>query len=416
MFKKVSVAVALVCALLAVPALANAATGEITGEVTEFEGGAAVPEAEVCAKEIGGGFILTCVLTRSDGTYTIKELADGQYTVEFSKGNSGLNLRKQFYFDEEGTNPPDEVTVSQGTPATEIDGLLEPGGGLEGRVTAEVGGGPVGGVEVCAITGNEYEECVETDGNGEYAFIGLSEVEYEVEFFGGFFGYETQFYENAGALSDATPVPVQIGSSVPGIDAVLVRGAEISGHVYAAADGRPIGNISVCAIAVSGLEPTACAGTEADGSYLLGVLPAGSYKVGFSTELREFFPEAELEEDGWSTLFWNQQPNLAAAETITLGHGDEATNIDARLSPTPTTVTPGPIVQPPVTALPAPVPVSPKPKPKVVCVKGLHRIKRHGKVVCVKPHHKKRNHKKRHHRHRRHHGRHLHASQAGARS
>jgi hypothetical protein len=398
--KRLSILAVLICAVLALPAAADAATGEITGEVTEFEGGAAVPEAEVCAEEVGGNFGRFCVLTRSNGTYTVEELQAGNYTVEFTHGKSGLNLRKQYYFDEEGSNPPDEVTVTPGTPTTGIDGLLEPGGELEGRVTAEVGGGPVDAVEVCAITDNETEQCTETDANGEYAFIGLSEVEYEIEFFAGPFGYETQFFEGAGTFADATPVFVQIGFPVEDIDDVLSRGADIAGHVYAAAGGRPLGNISVCAFSAVGSEPSACAGTESDGSYVLGVLPAGSYKVGFSIEFREFFPEAEPEEDGWSTLFWNQQTALVAANSITLGHGGEATDIDARLSPTPATVIPGPIVQPPVTPLPTPVapaPVSPKPKPKVACVKFLHRVKRHGKVVCVKPHHKKR-----HPRHRRH--------------
>ena len=405
MIKKLLAIAILGCAVLVVPTVANAATGGISGEVTEFTSGNPVPEARVCAESQSGEF--ACVFAASNGIYSIGGLAPGSYAVEFSRGRSGRSLLPQYYDDREVGEQPVAVTVGSGV-VTGIDGHLKPGGGIGGRVTESAAGAPVEEVEVCAFQVGEVEEfagCTETNANGEYTILGLGEGNYEVVFFANYLGYEIQIYDGVHSSFDETLVPVSIGPPVGGIDAVLVLGGEISGHVYAAANGQPLAGIPVCLyrLGPSGLGPTEpfyCVETDRQAGYSFLALSEGSYKVGFNIEFGEFAPVAPVEPNGWPTIYWNQQPTLATADVITLARSAKASGIDARLGPP--AVTPSPIV-PPV------VPITPpttKPKPKVHCRKGTKARKRAGKTVCVKVHHKKRHHR----RHRRHHGRHLHAA------
>jgi Carboxypeptidase regulatory-like domain len=155
-------------------------------------------------------------------------------------------------------------------------------GAIEGTVTAE-GGGALAEVEVCAEEiGEEEFGCTETDATGEYDLTGLAAGEYKVIFLPYESNYVRQFYDDEQTWNTATPVAVAGGATTHGIDAVLEKGAKISGVVTAAATGQPVAGVEVCAFSTT--ETGGCAKTNAAGSYTIIGLPGGQFEV-------EFFPE-----------------------------------------------------------------------------------------------------------------------------
>jgi 5-hydroxyisourate hydrolase-like protein (transthyretin family) len=387
---------ALLALALLVPGSAIAATGSISGTVTDASTADPVEGIHVCAWELPEEEEFECDESAADGTYTVPGLAPGQYGIEFWPASQGYMI--QFYDGKELWSEADPVTVGTGA-VTGKDAALQPGGRIEGTVTAAVGGKPVEEVEVCAwlVDGEEEElmRCFFTGADGKYELIGLETGEYKVEFWTGATAANlaTQFYDHKYVWSDADLVPVTLGETESGIDAELDPGGEISGTVVADSSGQPVDETVVCSIETATGFLWSCTETGFNGGYALTGLPPGGFKVGFSVELREFFGfEIEVgENDGFLTQFYNDKPTLAAAETLSLPVGGVFGGINARLDSSTTTPPPKlPVVVPPVVPRPPPVTLS---KPKR-CKPGFKRKKVRGKVRCVKV----KRHKRKHHR------------------
>jgi hypothetical protein len=388
-----------VLAVLA-PAGAVAATGSISGTVTDASTTGGIEGISVCAyplefKEVP----VKCDLTAVDGTYAIEDLEPAEYEVQFWPGE--LDYLTQYYDGKSSRSEADLVPVATGA-VTGIDAALQKSGAIEGKVTATFGGAAVPGVEVCAwkLDVDESEEgllrCTETAPEGTYFLPGLRSGEYKVEFF----AVETdqefafQFYDRKSFWSEADSVAVTLGATVTGIDAELHPGAGISGTVYSAASGALLRQIIVCPLDAAHAELLfwSCTETNSAGRYRIHGLPAGSYKVVFSPEFKEFFGEAlfEWENDGYPTQFYNGKPTLAAADTLSLPVGGGLSGVDARLGPPAAPA--APVVSPPVVEKKHRVHRQP-------CKRGTKRKKVHGKVRCVRI--RRHNHRHRHgHKHR----------------
>jgi hypothetical protein len=141
------------------------------------------------------------------------------------------------------------------------------------------------GVEVCAESFDETVfRCAETTGAGTYTITGLEAGEYLVAFIPQeSVNYLWQWYQDVRNWQAATPVNVEEGLTESGIDAVLEKGATISGVVTAAATGQPAREVLVCAVAIDE-SSFGCAETNAAGSYTIVALTGGQFEV-------EFFPE-----------------------------------------------------------------------------------------------------------------------------
>lgn len=355
---------------------ATAATGSISGTVTDAATHEPIAGIEVCAtllEEEGGS---TCATTGLSGTYLISGLVEGQYKVGY--WSEEFTYAFQFYNGKPYWYEADPVTVGAGdTP--NIDAHLVANGQIEGTVRAEAGGAPIQWVEVCAweLSGEEEGGCTGTNAEGKYTIPGLGPGEYGVEFGPESGGFLHQVFDHKLRWSEAEPVTVVSGQATTGIDADLMLGAEIAGTVTSASSGLPLPGIIVCAVEAASGELWDCASTAAGGSYTVGYLPPGDYKVVFSLEWSEFFPGEKNDPDEFLTQFWNGQATLAAANAIHLAVGGSVTGVDGHL--TSSRVVP-PIVPP---ALPAPAPVTPK---KLHCKRGFKLKKVHGKRRCVRVH------------------------------
>ncbi|MGN6664621.1 MAG: MSCRAMM family protein [Solirubrobacterales bacterium] len=380
-----ALAASLCLGLALAPANALAAgSGSISGTVTDAETAEPVEGVEVCAwplsfedpeEEFVEPF---CENTDASGEYTLSEVPNGEYEVEFWGVPEGYLV--QFYDGKAHWWEADPVTVEDGA-VTGIDAALLRGGEIEGTVTRSSDGEPVEGVEVCAFTAveEEFAGCEWTEPNGTYVLGNLEPGEYKVEFWPAESGQNLayQFYDGRDRPGEADVVEVEPGKATSEIDAELDPGALISGTVTSAANGAPLRETPVCSIDGPTGQLWICNWTDSSGHYELPFLSKGQYKVAFSLEFREFFGEEAFpgeESDGYPTQFWNDQTSLAAANPITLATGQSAPGIDAHLG------------TPPVVIPPSPPPVVHHPKKHKHCHKGFVKKKVEGKVRCVKRH------------------------------
>ncbi len=126
------------------------------------------------------------------------------------------------------------MSVEAGKTQPEINAKMVEGGGISGKVTKEVGGAAIEGLQVCAnpvsgMGGN----CATTNASGEYTISGLAAGKYKVVFAPSFSGssYVTQYYNGKSNFSEADLVSVSSGPPQSGIDAKMVEGGSITGKV-----------------------------------------------------------------------------------------------------------------------------------------------------------------------------------------
>lgn len=365
------------------------ALGSISGSVTD--GVDPIAGVEVCASEapVGEEEEFGCAETDSLGEYTIAGLVAGTYKVEFWT-RAPLNLVPQYFNGKSTWATADLVTVANGNDTPNVDAVLEEGGWIEGRAVDASSEAGIEELVVCALPVDEtgFGRCALTDALGDYELLGLATDSYEVVFFAEGSEYLTQFYKGKEHFFEATPVNVTAGAGTSGIDAKMKKGGQITGTVTDAASGAGIRAMLVCVLEAFEGEIFECVFTGGSGQYSIRGLPTGLYKVWFSPDGTEV-PEID---DDYFQQFFNDKPSFALADPLSVAAGGVASGIDAHLvsrkAPPVKPLAPAPVV----------VPVIKTPK-SFHCPKGWRKVKRKGKLHCVKVH------RHRHHRAHRHHHR-----------
>lgn len=107
--------------------------------------------AKVCVSATSAGASSSLTATTDiNGTYTIKSVAAGTYTVEFGGcGTLQGHYLIQSYDHQSSVTTASPVTVTPGHTTTGIDAALVTGGIITGKVTAMVGGKAL--AEVCVL-------------------------------------------------------------------------------------------------------------------------------------------------------------------------------------------------------------------------------------------------------------------------
>lgn len=115
--------------------------------------------------------------------------------------------------------------------------------------------------------------------------------------------YETRYYDDALDMGSASPVDVQEGTTVEGIDFALERynagEGSIAGTVTNAADGHPIANAMVHAFAPENPFRYGFAQTDEDGRYVISGLRSDRYVVEVWSQdyLPEFYGDTSTYEE-----------------------------------------------------------------------------------------------------------------------
>jgi protocatechuate 3,4-dioxygenase beta subunit len=303
---------------------AGSLPGGITGMVTD-ESGNPVFGITVSVAEAGSGDFAGSAYTASDGTYRVRYLLQGNYTIKFSDPNGAY--RTEWYDDAESEADADPVSVSNSTQTGEVDAALSQGGRITGTVT-DIDGDPFPILFVNAFQFNSETQTWELAASGgglnitDYELAPLPAGTYRIGFRGQFYtgnGY-SEIYDNVADIEDGTDVVVIAGETTSGIDAVL--GPDILGEINGTVtdgSGNPLSGITVRLtdfdFGFSADETT----TAADGTYIFDNVYDGIYFVEFADPTGTYPGE-----------WYNDAPFASYATPITV---DEApvTGIDAAL-------------------------------------------------------------------------------------
>jgi Carboxypeptidase regulatory-like domain len=200
-------------------------------------------------------------------------------------------------------------------------------GSLSGTVTAAVGGGPVGGIEVC-VTPEPYGfevPCTETNGSGGYQLPNLRESAYRLRFSSARnnLNYVDQFYDGKLTYPGDT---LFVGlNEAKTVDAALQPGGTIAGTVADANTHAPIAGLQVCAAPTSitaGIDR--CWRTDGNGSYQINGLSTAEYRV-------QFFGEGAF---NYLTQHYDGVDGAGSATLVPIaGPNQVVSSIDAAMQP-----------------------------------------------------------------------------------
>lgn len=308
--------------------------GTVTGFVTTKSGARAACMYLVDARS--GDQILSTLFQGEvqNGRYKLTGLAPGNYKAFFYSCPS--KYASQWYHGRLTERKADLIQVRARHVTANIDASLGAGGSMSGQVVAHATGKPVR--NECVDAFSEAAQSfgfAQTDKTGHYTMHGLATGRYRV-----FFSRCYARGPDLAGASRARLVHVTAPHTTTGINARLGPGASISGTVTGGAQPRP--QIGTC-IELVPLNPNGTFGfaeTGIDGTYTATGLAAGQYQVYFNDPTC-FFGVLSL-----ASQWYNGQPTLATADTITVSAGGKTTGIDATLQPfgtiTGTVTGPGP--------------------------------------------------------------------------
>jgi hypothetical protein len=293
-----------------------APTGRVTGTVTADAGGAGL--AGICVWAAAESGFASSTQTTTDGTYELTGLPSGPHQVRFYDCTSGV-YAGEIYDDLPGSASPTVVSVVAGETTLGIDAGLSPGGRISGVVTGEETGLPLANICVYA-SGSVLPYCTLTDADGAYEIGSLAPGQYKVSFYD-FFNqdYVREWYEDVD-FDEALLVPVTVGTTTGGIDAVLAPAGHVSGVVTADDSGLPLPGI--CVFAQSGTSSESDR-TDENGAYDVGGLADGTALVQFYDCTRSHDHLGE---------YYDDTIDFAQADLVTVTAGATTSGIDASLA------------------------------------------------------------------------------------
>ena len=199
----------------------------ILGQVTD-PNGVGVSTVRVVATSTTSGQS-NYAWTDWDGTYQVRGLLAGDYTVCFHPDSSWdgppTGSVQQCWQDQQVPVGGTPVHAVASTIVTGIDARLRIGGAVTGTVT-NASGSPLGDtyVDVRGTDGAYYDSYALTESSGRYTLVGLPAIPLVICFQGDYWDpgtYLRQCYRNAPDESSATAVTPAPGAYTSGIDAAL---------------------------------------------------------------------------------------------------------------------------------------------------------------------------------------------------
>jgi hypothetical protein len=311
-------------------------SGQMTGRVTAADGGSPLSGVSVIAYNTNGSFVESDS-TDATGVYTITGLTTGSYRLRFdpSSGTS-LPYLGEYYNNKSSLATADPITVTLGSVRESVDAVLDRGAQITGRVTAADGGAPLQFVSVYIYNSNgSFVDSTSTNANGVYTTTGLASGSYRLRFrtqfaSGTAANYVDEYYNDKSTLPTADPIPVTIPNIASGIDAVLIRGGQITGTVTAADTGGPLIGVEVDAYNSNGVE-VRYDYTDSAGNYVLPGLPTGTYRVRFRSTTVSIVNGCSVTQKTYTEEYYNDKPTLATADGVPVTAPNTTSGINAAL-------------------------------------------------------------------------------------
>ncbi|GAA4715506.1 carboxypeptidase regulatory-like domain-containing protein [Nocardioides conyzicola] len=265
--------------------------------------------------------------TGSDGSYDLGAMHSGTYRIEFYDYMTGYV--GEYWRDTTLWADASGVQVTAGTVTSGINAQLALGGVVDGVVTAP-DGHALPDIEVRAYRWDqaggtwEWAYYTYTDDNGFYDMSGLPDGSYRLGFSNEDGYYATEYWDNATTLDDATTIAVTAGNPRHGRNAQLSEFGTIDGTVTDSS-GQPLWDVEVYAFRWSDdedvWEPYYNTYTDEDGSYEMGGLEPGSYRL-------RFWGDADTVKE-----YWDDADTLGSATTLDVALDRTLSHVDAELAP-----------------------------------------------------------------------------------
>ena len=224
------------------------------------------------------------------------------------------------------------MTVAAGQDLAGVNATLVKAATISGKITAPAGVELTKviypGVTVAKTTVKVYAAGSSTvqvaqgyvQPDGTYQVTGLAAGSYKFFISGWNTGAADQWYDKAASFAAARTLTVTAGQDLTGINPVLVKGSTISGKITGGGTtGTPVSVLDSAGTVVKD------GYADAAGTYNVGGLAAGTYKVAFNRASGSSLAEAQ---------FYNNKPESAgasAAQTVTVGASAAVSNINATL-------------------------------------------------------------------------------------
>lgn len=270
--------------------------------------------------------------TDTNGHYLIEGLLPGTYRIDFSD-DSGT-YQYEAYSNAADVASGTDIPVEAETTVSNVNASLARAATISGTVTGPGGAPSLPGIQVTACQPSELGwqgwqsvGTATTDFAGHYMINGLLPGAYRVQFQDPTLAYFQEVYNNAADLAVGTDVVVAASANLVGIDAELARAAGIAGTVTADATGLPLEGIKANAFQWQETEWWAEwvskgeTWTATNGSYFIGGLTAGTYRVSFSDWNSIYLPET-----------YNDKADLASGTDVPVPHASTVSNVDAVLA------------------------------------------------------------------------------------
>ena len=306
-----------------------APAGRISGIVTD-QAGSPVQDVVVTAyawdDDYGWWVRAGSGETSEDGSYRVGGLATADYRVAFAEHHAVYV--PEYWDGARRLFDADDIHVTAGSTVTGTNAVLDQGASITGTVTGPAGA-PLSGVDVSAYAFDDDAQewdavrSASTSTNGAYELDRLPPGTYRLRFDDRSGDHVAEYWDDAPTVESATDITVGSGARVTGKNARLGAAGRITGTVTGSSG--PLEDVEVAAYRLDAASGRwsyfAGAYSEANGSFDVGGLPTGAFKL----RLRDY-------QNGHVGEWWNDKASMEEADTINVTAGATTSGRDASLA------------------------------------------------------------------------------------